>query len=138
MTTCQFAKFTNVSALQVSALMRIIASEHNTGETPMWLAYQESDGSFGTATRTGNGPPLAYRHISVSMIEPSTEVRGTFTVKVRVNGFLEPALGETREVAHEGWHWTNRADNAPVPVPRSLIYAMHDSLGIFYGENAPF
>lgn len=131
MTTCDFVK-ENVSALQVSALMRLVGSEHNTGKTHMWLAYEEN-GVFHSMARTEaqKGPPVTFRHISVMKIEPSDGVSGTYTINIKMNCFLEPAPGETKETAGGCYHWTSREDNAPVPVPRSLVLAMHDALGIF-------
>jgi hypothetical protein len=132
MSTCTHAKFSNVDALQVAALMRLIGSEHNTGVGSFELAYPEPDGSY---SPIGSSKYLerAYRHISVLKIEPSRERQGTFTVEVRINTFFEPAAGEVSETAENGLHWGFNG-LAPTMVPRSLVLAMHDTLGIFLTE----
>lgn len=132
MTTCVISKFVNVTPQQLAALMSLVGSDANTGRCRIDKAV-----TYGDEPRHQSiyGEVFTYRHISVLSVEESKEVDGRYTVNVRVNSHLEPILGDK----HAGWrikpsdknHWSNRADYAPVPVPQSLILAMHTALGIF-------
>lgn len=133
MTTCQFTKFSNVGALQVSALMRLVASEHNTGTGNFEIVYCGPNGSYSSCQGSNKFVCLTYRHIWLLKIEPSYERQGTFTVEVRINAFFEPAAGEVNETAEKGFHWGFNG-LTPKSVPRSLILAMYDALGIFPAE----
>lgn len=129
MTTCTIQKFYNVKPLELAELMRLIGSDLNTGVAAMHRAWNEADGSFSSS---GELPGhYIYRHISLLKAEPAKDAPGCFFVEVKISCFFEPAPNEHADPLADYMYWSITPDNKPAHVPRSLILAMYDCLGIF-------